>query len=168
VIAPFFVAPLADKHDRTKFTSGVAELDRYFQFQAGQDAKRKVAAPFVLLDQREFVVGYYTLSAYGIRLTDLPAETVKRLPKYPLLPATLLGRLAVNREHHGQKLGQFLLMDALRRSLKNTGEIGSIGVVVDAFDASAERFYSHHEFTAFGHSGKLFLSMATIKRLFPE
>ena len=75
----------------------------------------------------------------------------------------------LSRERQGQKLGQFMLMDALRRSLQNTREIGSIGVVVDAYDDSAERFYLHHEFTLLpGQARKLFLPMATIKKLFPS
>lgn len=161
------VQPLREHHDRTKFVSGVMELDRYFQLQAGQDAKRNVAAPFVLLDQDETVIGYYTLSAYGIRLAELPADMVKKLPKYPVLPATLLGRLAVSREHHGRKLGQFLVIDAMRRSWINTREIGSVGLIVEAIDENAENFYRHHEFAALpGHSGKLFMPMATIKKLF--
>ena len=159
---------LQDKHDRANFISGVADLDRYFRLQADHYAKRKVAAPFVLLDDQETVVGYYTPSAYGIRLADLPVELLEKFPKYPVLPATLLGRLAVSREYQGRKLGQFLLMDALRRSLNNASEVGSMGVVVDALDANAERFYIHHEFAFLpGQPGKLFLAMATIKKLFP-
>ncbi len=165
----YSVQPLQDKHARANFFSGVIALDRYFQLQAGQDSRRRVAAPFVLVDDREKIIGYYTLSAYSVALVNLPAETVKRLPKYPFLPATLLGRLAVSREHQGQKLGQFLLMDALRRSLRNTREFGSIGVVVDAYDATAEKFYLYHEFNLLpGQTGKLFLAMPTIMKLFPD
>ncbi len=156
-----------ERHDRKSFASGVAELDGYLHAQAGQDAKRNVAAPFVLLDGGKTIIGYYALSACGIRLADLHAEAIKKLPKYPVLPATLLGRLAVSRERPGQKLGQFMLIDALHRSFKNTREIGSIGVVVDAYDDGAERFYLHHEFTRLpGQTRKLFLAMATIKKLF--
>jgi predicted N-acetyltransferase YhbS len=163
----FSIEPLRERHDRARFASGIAELDRYLHTQAGQDAKRSVAAPFVLLEDGKTVIGYYTLSAYGIRLTELSAETVKKLPKYPVLPATLLGRLAISQNWQGQKLGQFLLMDALHRSLNNTRELGSIGVVVDAYDDGAERFYRHHDFTPLpGQTRKLFLAMATIKKLF--
>jgi len=162
------IEALQEHHDRTSFGSGVIELDRYLYSQAGQDAKRRVAAPFVLLNKKT-IISYYTLSAYGIRLADLPAEAIKRMPKYPVLPATLLGRLAVSQDRQGQKLGQFMLIDALRRSLENTHEIGSIGVVVNAYNESAERFYLHHEFTPLpGQTRKLFLAMATIKKLFPR
>ena len=161
--------PLQDRHNRANFVSGVAELDHYFRTQMGQDAKRKVAAPFVLIDREKGIIGYYTLSAYTIRLTELPTELAKKLPRYPLLPATLLGRLAISQEHQGQKLGQFLLMDALHRSWKNTGEIGSVGVVVEAYDENAEKFYRHHEFASLlDQPKKLFMTMATIKKLFSE
>lgn len=73
----------------------------------------------------------------------------------------------VSRAYQGQKLGQFLLLDALKRSWENTRAIGSIGVVVDAIDDYARRFYRHHEFQLLpGHARKLFLSMVTVRKLF--
>jgi predicted GNAT family N-acyltransferase len=135
--------------------------------QAGRDAGRKVAAPFVLLDRNDDVVGYYTLSAYAVSLTQLPHTVAKKLPRYPLLPATLLGRLAVSRSHRGQNPGRFLLMDALYRSWKNTSEVASTGVVVDALDDAAIAFYNHHEFVPLAdHPKKLFLPMTTIAKAF--
>jgi predicted N-acetyltransferase YhbS len=161
------IEPLRERHDKASFASGVTELDRYLHTQAGQDAKRNVAAVFALVEDGETVIGYYTLSAYGIRVSELPPEMAQKLPRYPVIPATLLGRLAVSRKHQGRKLGQLLLMDALRRSLDNTREMGSIGVVVDALDDNAEKFYVHHEFTHLpGTASKLFLAMATIRKLF--
>lgn len=92
------------------------------------------------------MVGYYTLSAYGIRLAEIPPELAKKLPKYPLLPPTLLGRLAASNAHQGQKLEQALLMHALHRAWQNTKEVASIGVVAEAIDETARKFYLHHEF----------------------
>jgi predicted GNAT family N-acyltransferase len=161
------IEPLRADHDRTAFRSGVPELDRYLHQQAGQDARRKAAAPFVLIDPNGAVAGYYTLSAYSIRLGELPEAVAKKLPRYPLLPATLLGRLAVAESCRGQRLGQFLLMDALYRSWRNTSEVGSIGVVVDALDETARSFYLHHEFRPLNdHPDKLFLAMTTIEKAF--
>ena len=120
-----------------------------------------------MLDQAGAIVGYYTLSAYGIRLPELPPEVAKKLPKYPQLPATLLGRLAISREYHGQKLGRLLLMDALRRSWKNAAEVASNGVVVDAYDERARAFYLRHEFMPLvDHPKKLFMSMRIIEKAF--
>lgn len=161
------VEPLRASHHRAGFHSGVAELDRYFHQQAGQDAKRKVAAPFVLVDRNGSILGYYTLSAYGIGVGELPEAVAKKLPRYPLLPATLLGRLAIGSSHRGQHLGRFLLMDALNRSLKNASEIASVAIVVEALDEAARAFYLHHEFRPLrDQPDKLFVAMATIEKLF--
>ena len=161
------VEPLCASHDRLAFRSGVPELDRYLQQQAGQDARRKVAAPFVMAGGKGSILGYYTLSAYGIHLGELPEAIARRLPRYPLLPATLLGRLAIDASCRGQKLGRFLLMDALYRSWKNTSQIASVGVVAEALDETARGFYLHHEFVRLrDHPNKLFLAMATMEKVF--
>ena len=160
----FSFEPLAD-HDRNSFSCGVAQLDDYFCRQASQDAKRKVAAPFVMLNEARQILGYYTLSAYGIRLNELTPDLARKLPKYPLIPATLLGRLAVSRDHQGQKLGRLLLMDALYRSWKNSAQIASIGVVAEAINDAARQFYLHYEFIPLlEHPNKLFIAMATIHK----
>jgi predicted GNAT family N-acyltransferase len=162
---PYSVEPLTASHDRLAFQSGVPERDRYFHQQAGQDARRKAAAPFVMLDNNGSIVSYYTLSAYSIHLSELPDTLAKKLPRYPRLPATLLGRLAIASSHRGKKLGRYLLMDALNRSLKATSEVGSVGVVVESQDGLAHAFYRHHEFQSLpGHPDKLFLAMATIEK----
>jgi predicted GNAT family N-acyltransferase len=161
------VEPLGAGHDRASFHSGVPELDRYLHEKAGQDARRRVAAPFVLIDPSGTVMGYYTLSAYSVRLGELPEAIAKNLPRYPLLPATLLGRLAVSIACRGQHLGGFLLMDALYRSWKNTSQVASIGVVVEALDEDARAFYIHHEFRSLkDHPDKLFIAMSTIEKAF--
>lgn len=163
---PYFFEALAD-HGRAAFACGIAELDDYLHRQASRDAKRKVAAPFVMLDGERRMVGYYTLSAYGVRSTELPPPVAKKLPKYPLIPATLLGRLAVSREHQGQKLGRLLLMDALYRSWKNTAVVASAGVIAEAMDEAARELYSHHEFIPLlEHPRKLFIAMGTIEKAF--
>lgn len=161
------IEALGPSHNREQFQCGVAELDDYFHRQAGQDLRRKVAAPFVMLNQGAVIVGYYTLSSYAVELKELPDTVAKRLPRYPLLPATLLGRLAVDQRLRGEGLGRLLLMDALHRSWRNTAEIASVGVVVDALDQTAQAFYRHHEFSPLpDHPNRLFIAMATIQNAF--
>jgi GNAT superfamily N-acetyltransferase len=163
---PYVIEALAG-HNRGSFHCEVRELDDYLQRQASLDARRKVAAPFVMLDSERRIVGYYTLSAYGIRASELPVAVSKKLPKYPLLPATLLGRLAVDHAYRGQKLGRLLLVNALYRSLKNAMEVASIGVVAEAIDDSAREFYRHHEFVPLlEHPHHLFIDMRTIQKGF--
>lgn len=160
------IEPLSEHHDRAAFESGSTPLDRYLHVQAGQDARRRVAAPFVLvLPPSPRVIGYYTLSNTSVRPTELPPAVVKRLPRYPTLPATLLGRLAVAKRHRSQGYGRLLLLDALRRSLSN--EIASMAVLVDAKDEAARRFYLHHDFMPLqDQPNRLFLPMSSIAALF--
>lgn len=164
---PFRVEILGPTHDRSSFSSGVEPLDRYFRTQAGQDARRNLAAPFVLVLPDGGIGGYYTLSATSVNLTDLPQETVRRLPRYPLVPATLLGRLAVDKNHQGKGYGRFLLADALFRAARS--EIASFAVIVDAKDDNARRFYERESFLPFpDRPMQLFRPMADIRRLFDE
>jgi predicted N-acetyltransferase YhbS len=149
--------------DRRRFESGAEELDRYLKEQVSQDVRRRVAAAFVAQDAGQ-VVGYYTLSATAIELNDLPEDVARRLPHYPQVPATLLGRLAVDASWRGRGLGERLLIDALARSLAS--QIASYAVVVDARDEAAASFYRRYGFQHLSQSGRrLFIPMATIARL---
>ncbi len=163
----FVVEPLAKKHKRADFSCGSAPLDRYLKNQAGQDAKRGVAAPFVLVTPVNKVIGYYTLSAFSIELDKLPQAQVRKLPKYPVVPATLLGRLATDQNYRGLGLGEHLLMDALQRCYNTSSQIASYAVVVDAKDDTAVAFYKKYDFQQFqDHPNRLFLPMNTIRKLF--
>jgi predicted GNAT family N-acyltransferase len=164
----FAFEPLGLKHDRAAFSCGVEALDTYLQKQASQDAKKHAAAPFVLTPDGKTIAGYYTLSQYSIELGDVPGELAKKLPKYPLVSATLLGRLAISVDFRGKGLGEMLLMDALHRSLKLSEQVASTGVVVDAKDEAARAFYRKYGFVELPKIDKrLFLPMATVERLFP-
>ena len=111
------IEPLGKGHDRAAFSCGVETLDAYLRKQASQDARRRVAAPFVLVERPGgTVIGFYTLSQMSVHLADLPPDISKKLPKYPDIPVTLLGRLAVDWRYRGHGFGERLLMDALRRS----------------------------------------------------
>ena len=113
------------------------------------------------------ILGYYTLSSYGIDVGELPVEIAKKLPRYPLIPATLLGRLAVDQRHHGQGIGEFLLLDALHRAHEHADDIAAAAVIVDAIDPAAARFYQRFGFLPFpSMSSRLFLPMKTVAALF--
>jgi len=158
---------LSRHHDKTSFCSGVEELDNYLQKQANQDAKRHVAATFVLTEESSnIILGYYTLSSASIKHDKLPTDLAKKLPKYPFLPATLLGRLAVDERHRRKKLGELLLISALKRSLQLSKEIASMAVIVDAKNEEAINFYLHYGFMPFAdEQTKLFLPMNIIEQL---
>jgi GNAT superfamily N-acetyltransferase len=159
------IEALGPRHDRSSFASGVAPLDRYFQAQAGQDARKNIAATFVLVLPDGMIGGYYTLSWTAVKLAELPDEITRRLPRYPLIPATLLGRLAVDERRQGQGYGRFLLADALLRAVRS--EIASFAVIVDAKDDAARRFYERESFLPLpDQPRKLFLPIADLAKLY--
>ncbi|MEW6367393.1 MAG: GNAT family N-acetyltransferase [Acidobacteriota bacterium] len=163
----FHIEQLAAHHDRKAFTCGVGALDNYLHHQAGQDIRRKVAVAFVATNDGRAIAGYYTISQYAVALDAIPEEIARKLPRYPLVPATLLGRLAVSTEFRGRRVGELLMMDALHRSLMASRQLASAGVVVDAKDEAASGFYIKYGFLSLPKiPRRLFLPMGTIEKLF--
>ncbi len=136
----YVIEPLAG-HDRTAFVSGSERLDRYFHQQVTQDIRRRIASCFVAVADNNSVAGFYTLAATSLAFDRLSAERAKKLPRYPVVPAILLGRLAVAQVHQGKRLGGALVADALLRAA-HTEIVGHM-LVVDAIDETAARFYTH-------------------------
>jgi len=168
ILAPEHISPLTKAHERKSFDCGHEDLNRYLREQARQDAEKRVAAPFVLTQPGDpKVLGFYTLSSSIIPVDELSQDLMKRLPRYGQLPVTLLGRLAVDRSAGGQGVGEFLLVDALRRSLEAAQQIAAMAVIVDAKNERAESFYRHFDFQPFQQTPlRLFLPMAQIAKLF--
>jgi GNAT superfamily N-acetyltransferase len=161
------VVPLASTHDRASFSSGVNSLDTYLKTQAGQDVRRKANAVFVMVraDDPTRVLGYFTLCATTLTQGEIPEPARKHIPRYPLVSATLIGRLAVAKEEQGQGLGGILLAHALRNAYKSAGTVGSCMVVVDAIDEGAAGFYAAHGFVRLPESMRLILPMRMVGRL---
>ena len=102
-----------------------------------------------------------------MQLNNVSAEVAKKLPRYPLVPTTLIGRLAVSIDFRGQGHGETLLMDALHRILQHSRAVASVGVIVDAKDADAVSLYKKYGFLELPDVGRrLFLPMRTIVALF--
>ena len=163
-----FVELLGSNHDRSGFDCGVQVLNSYLHQYARQDLERGIATPYVLVPSTNptEIAGFYTLTATAVKLTELPSETVKKLPKYPLVPATLLGRLAISVKYRGKGLGEYLLIDALKRSLEASRVVGSAAVIVDAKDSSGVRFYERYGFKLLPEQNlRLFIAMKTIEKL---
>jgi ribosomal protein S18 acetylase RimI-like enzyme len=161
--APFQFAPLDAAHDRTTFNSDSEPLNRYLREQVTQDIRRRVAACFVALADEQRIAGYYTLASASLLLTDLPASTGKKLPRYPTVPAVRMGRLAVDQTFKGQGLGGAMLADALDRAARS--EMAAFALMVDAKDEAVAAFYRHHGFIVLPDSPlTLFLPRATVQR----
>ena len=163
----YLTSVLTASHDRQSFSCGKEMLDDYLHKQAKQDIKRKLAACFIMSDDGIEIKGYYTLSSTSISREILPENIIKKLPpNYKNLPATLLGRLAVNEKFKGKGLGTLLLMDALKRSFDNIETVASMAVIVDPLGDEAIKFYEHFGFILLPGSGKMFIPMTQLKMLF--
>lgn len=162
------IEPLDNRqHDRSEFCCGKDSLDNYIRKQASQDLKRRVSTVFVLIDEPEVnVLAYYTLSSYTIDITVLDEAFAKRLPRYPLLPTTLLGRLAVDDRQKGKGFGELMLVDALRKALNVSRQVASLAVIAEALDENASNFYMKYGFQPFRQNPlKLYLPMKSVEEL---
>lgn len=168
------IEPLGKHHDRAAFSCEEVELTDYLQNRASQDVRRYAAAVFVATEPGSTrVIGYYSLSALSVGLDSIPAEQAKHLAKYPAVPVTLLGRLARDLGQKNKNMGEFLLMDALDRAYRQSHQIASSAVIVDAKGARAARFYETFGFSTIADSPaspnsplRLYLPMRTIAKLF--
>lgn len=158
---------LAPHHDRDGLSCGVESLDRYLRTQAGQDVRRKANGVFIMTgpEKPNIVLGYYTLCATALPHGDVPLAALKHIPRYPLVSATLIGRLAVSQARQGERLGALLLADAVRRAYANADIIGSAILIVDAIDERAAAFYESNGFLRLPDSPRLILPMQTIGKM---
>ena len=106
------------------------------------------------------IAGFYTLAATHVPIDALPPAVTKRLPHYPVVPAMLIGRLAVASKYQGQGLGRALVADAAIRT--NSFGIGAFALIVDAKDQAGVAFYEANGFVIIpNETRRLFLPIAT-------
>lgn len=166
-MSDYVCEPLGKQHDRTQFDCGAPVLNEYLAKYANQDVKRRAAAVIVLMARANprRVVGYYTLSAISVELSSLPPGQVKRLPRYPQVPAILIGRMARDVGFLGT--GELLLADALERCVHVSSVIAASLIVVDSKGEAATRFYRKFGFLSLPKlADRMFLSMRTAETLF--
>jgi len=156
---------LNSSHKKNLFVCEEPSLENYLRKQAGQDVKRQVAACFVLEGEDGAIKGYYTLSADSVDRNLIPEHLQKKLP-YKNLLVTLLGRLARDSNYKGQGIGELLLADALRQAFQASATIGAWAVVTDPINEKARAFYESFGFISL-ESGRMFITMETIKASFP-
>jgi len=153
--------------DRSGFDCGEPALNDFLQKRLSQELKARSCACYILHEEEQKqVLGYYTLSASQVVATHFKGVE-KRLPRYPDIPVTLIGRLAICNSQQGRGLGGALLADAIKRAYDHSGLIGACAVVVDAKDEQAVAFYEKYGFQRFAEDKmKLCLMMKTAQQLF--
>lgn len=135
------------RHDRKGFDCGEPSLNHYLHTLATQHHRAGIATTHVLLedDDPSCILGFYTLAAAQVSLSQMQADDRHRLPAYPV-PAARLARLAVARREQGRGLGAALLQDAVKRCLELRTALGIRLLLVDALHEGAATFYRLHGF----------------------
>jgi GNAT superfamily N-acetyltransferase len=165
-MALWTIRRLDSSHDRSAFDCGQPQLNAWLTDRAGQFDRRDLSRTYVATrpDSRS-VLGYYAISTHRVVDDVLPEDLSKGLPRFDI-PVVLLGRLAVDRSVQGRGLGALLLVDALRRSLQISEQVGTRAVEVDALDEAARNFYLRFGFrTLLDDPHHLFLPMHEIRKL---
>ncbi|MFZ2871150.1 GNAT family N-acetyltransferase [Zavarzinia sp.] len=157
----FAIEALSRDHDRAAFVCGNERIDSYFRTAVSQDVKRHYATCFVARDlSTGRVAGFYTLSSSHVPLIDIPEQLAAKLPRYPTVPAVLIGWLARHSDFAGLGLGEALLFDAIKTVA--SAPIGAHAIFADAIDAPALAFYEAYGFTALkDQPRRLYLPVAT-------
>ena len=138
-------------------------MDAYLRQQATQHHRDGISTTHVLVDNADpaRILGYYSLSAAQLLLTDLQEADRKRLPSYPV-PAIRMGRLAVAASEQGRGYGEYLLAHAVARCLGLREELGVRVLLVDVLHEKAARFYRAYGFReATANSRTLYLPLGT-------
>lgn len=151
-------------HDRAGFACGEPALDNYLRQQAAQHHRDGISTTHVLVDAADpaRILGYYSLSAAQLLLTDLQDADRKRLPNYPV-PAIRMGRLAVSASEQGKGHGDYLLAHAVARCLGLRDQLGVRVLLVDALHEKAARFYRAYGFReATANSHTLYLPLGYV------
>lgn len=170
----YVTVPIEADDASAGFSCGKHSLDDYFRRHAASNDAAGIGRTYVLHREAQpgnslpRVLGYYTLSMAVAAAAQVSGVIKKKLPRYPL-PVALVGRLAIDQRAQGRRFGELLLMDALRRVVDAAAIVGCVGVVVDAKDDDAERFYAKYDFSTVAAEGwprRMFLPIRTAQAAF--
>jgi predicted N-acetyltransferase YhbS len=148
--------PLRPDDDIAGFDCGRAELNGWLVRRALRSERERDARTYVTVDTSTGrVAGYYSLSAFSVVRSSAPGALSRNAPDP--VPAVLLGRLAVDQQFHGARLGTSVLHDAVHNAITAAERIGLRALIVDALDEGAAAFYVRHGFKPFpGQALRLF------------
>jgi GNAT superfamily N-acetyltransferase len=135
--------PLHDGHDLESFQCGIASLDDWLKKRARANQAGGASRSYVIATGNR-VIGYYCLSSGAIAAIDAPGKIRRNMPDP--IPMAVLGRLAIDREWQGKRIGVALLQNAVLRTTQAAAILGIRGLLVHAISDEAKAFYAHHGF----------------------
>jgi GNAT superfamily N-acetyltransferase len=134
---------LTADHDLSRFDCGKPALNRWLSVHALANQQTRDSRTYVVCEQRQ-LLAYYSLATASIERRAAARKFRHGAPDP--IPAILLGKLAVNKEHAGQGIGSGLLKDAFLRSYQVSELVGARIILLDALDDEAKKFYINRGF----------------------
>jgi hypothetical protein len=151
-------------HNRDDFECRDEALNDFLKRRANQEHKKNISDTYVLVDnlQPQTILGYFTLSNNGVSFSNLPEQYKKRLPNYPTIGTTLLGRMARDLKTPSG-FGTIILKEAMKKSLER-GSFFALEVVAKN-DELVEYYKSFGFIPLLDDKTHLFLPRATFAKL---
>lgn len=122
------------RHDRSAFSSGVMQVDNFFQSTANKLSRADNVRVHVLETSAGSVIGFYALNAHSIGYADLPERLAKDRPRHGEIPAVYLSMIGVDRQYQNQGFGGVILAEALAKISAAADTIGIKVVLLDILD----------------------------------
>ena len=146
--------PISERHDVSRFDSGMHSLNTWLQRKARLNEAKGGARTYVVCDG-DRVIAFYSLAASSVERRRVSSRVGRSMPEP--IPVILLGQLAVDTNYQGRGLGTDLLIDAGKRALAAADVIGARAIVVQALNEGAKPFYERFGFLPFSEREPLML-----------
>lgn len=175
--ATYIIEPFdPERHDRTAFSSGVEQVDNYFQKTANKLAKADNVRLYVMVDPSGTVIGFYALNAHAVQFSDLPAKFARTRPSHENIPAAYISMIGRDQKFRGGGYGGDLLVDALRRIAVAADAIGIAVIMLDVLDcgdpervARRKALYENYGFQSLASNPlRMFLPVSVVRKLVAE
>jgi GNAT superfamily N-acetyltransferase len=146
------ISPLATRAAFHGFVSGEREIDRALDKCCDWQDKHRVRIFCATMDGWEQAYGFYALGVSAADSKYISGEILQGTEDRSYIPFIYLNYLAVQREYQTQKLGTFLLINALRRCEQVARNVGVYGVALNDLSDRAAGLYDRYGFRAYGSS----------------
>ncbi|MBX3579598.1 MAG: GNAT family N-acetyltransferase [Rhizobiaceae bacterium] len=160
------------RHDRTGFSCGVAQVDNFLRLTAKKQQKDDLVRVRVLVARGDdSVLGFHAINAHSVQAGEIGGRYEKTAPRHGNVPAAYIAMIGVHATLRGQSLGKVLLVDALQQISRAASTVGTAVVVLDILDdgdaeATARRatYYRSFGFIEFPlQPRRMFLPLATVR-----
>ena len=123
-------------HDRGAFSCGHASIDNFLKISLSSQIISNFISAWVATSETDSaVLGFYTLGAFAVR-RDLGPKMWQR-SRISDVPAIFIRALAVRSDTQGKGYGTALMIDAMKRCLGISEQMGAAAIILDVLEDEA-------------------------------